>query len=46
MRITGLNAPEGRNIGNTKLPPQYFSPRGAQLEYYVNNLQVITPLWG
>jgi hypothetical protein len=32
MRITGSNAPEGRDIGNKERPPQYFQPqRGAIL---------------
>jgi hypothetical protein len=40
LRITGSKAPEGQNIGNIKLPLQYFQPQrgGIAVLYCVHKI--------
>jgi hypothetical protein len=38
MRVTGLKAPEGRDIGNTKIAPSVFlAPEGRNRSVFMNN---------
>jgi hypothetical protein len=42
--MTDLEAPEGRDIGNNKSPPQYFKPqRGAILIFYLQKERILRP---